>query len=303
MIVGECAASHQCCYNRNLQHLGKFAQRRCCTCFQNTAADIQNWFFGAQDEVRCFFDHARMTFCVWFVARQRIFNFVLRWPVPTHGVLQHIFRHVDEHWARAASSCDMKRLTNCHRQIFGAHDQVVVLRDAACNANGVALLECVGTNCARANLARDGNHRNGVHICVAQRRNHVGCCGTTCHHGNTWAARDMCVTLGHVPSALFVTNQDMTDRRLDQWVVRGQDATARQTKHHFHVFHFQAANERLRAGDLFALFMVIRLPVGCHFLSPVWSVFGDKKSPPSGRLRHTRQGPVCLLNYYYFANA
>ena len=33
MIVGECTACHQCCYNRSLQHLGKFAQRRCCTGF------------------------------------------------------------------------------------------------------------------------------------------------------------------------------------------------------------------------------------------------------------------------------
>ena len=49
----------------------------------------------------------------------------------------------------------------------------------------------------------------------------------------------MGVTLGHVTGTLFVAHEDVADRRFEQRVVRGEDATTGQTEDHLGVFHLE----------------------------------------------------------------
>jgi len=49
----------------------------------------------------------------------------------------------------------------------------------------------------------------------------------------------MGVALGHVAGTLLVSHQDVADRRVEQRVVRGQDAAAGQTEDGLDAFHLQ----------------------------------------------------------------
>jgi hypothetical protein len=44
---------------------------------------------------------------------------------------------------------------------------------------------------------------------------------------------------------LFVTHQNVADRRINEWVVGRQNRSPRQTKHNLGVFHFKALDEGL----------------------------------------------------------
>ena len=147
MIVGECTARHQCGHNRNLHEFGKFAHHFCCVCFENTTAEIQQRLLGFKNHLCCFFDHLRMTFCCWSVTRKRINYFFICRPMPSHRCLQHVLRKIEKNRTRAASCCNVECLTDSHRDVVWMHDEFVVLRDTAGDTDGVALLECVGSDC------------------------------------------------------------------------------------------------------------------------------------------------------------
>ena len=153
-----------------------------------------------------------MTFCCGVIARKAGLHFFIGWPMPCHAVLQNVFWNVDEYWAWSTCCCNMKCLTNCKGKIFRTHDQLVVLRNAARNSYGVAFLKSIGTNCRSGNLPGNGNHRNGVHVGVAQWGDQVGSSRTAGNHGNSGAAGDVRVPFGHVPSTLFVAHQNVANR-------------------------------------------------------------------------------------------
>ena len=209
--VGEGPARHQCGDNRNLGEFGEFTQHTGSACFQHTATHIQHRLARGQNHARCFFDHLRMAFCIGAVARQAVAHFVVARPIPIHFVLQNIFGNIDERWARATSGGNVKRLAYHHRQILSAHHQLVVFGDAASDTHGVALLKCVGTDCSGGHLTSDADHRNGVHICIAQWRDQVGGCRAARHHGHTWSTSDVGITLGHVTSTLFMAHEDVAN--------------------------------------------------------------------------------------------
>ena len=220
-----------------------------------------------------------MTLGVRLVTGERVLDFVIRWPVPLHRVLQNVLRHVDQRRAGTASRCDVECLTNDHWQVVCRHDEFVVLGDAARDADGVALLECVGADRRSGNLTRNADHRDRVHVGVTQRRDHVRCCRSARHHGDTRSTSDVCVSLSHVTSTLFVANEDVADRRLDERVVRRQDATARQPEHDVYVFHLQGANQCLGTGDLLTGLWGLRLLLGTHGVLR-WLCFWGLKKPP-----------------------
>ncbi|CAB5048668.1 unannotated protein [freshwater metagenome] len=205
-----------------------------------------------------------MTFCYWLVSGQRRNHFFISWPCPCHGVLQNVLWNVDQNRTRTTCCCNMKCLTNCHRNVIGMHDEFVVLCDAASNANGVAFLECICTNSCGWHLASDADHRNGVHECIAQWGDHVCCSRTASHHCNAGTTCDMGITLRHVACTLFMSNKDVSDAGLQQRVVCRQNASAWQTKHDLHVFHLQRTNECF--GSCECLFIRHRVSPSCYRL-------------------------------------
>ena len=158
----------------------------------------------------------------------------------------------------------MKCLTNHHWNVIRMHDEFVVLRNTASDANGVAFLECVCANCSCRHLTSDADHRNRIHERIAQRGDHVGCSRTTCHHCNARTTSDVGIALGHVACTLFMTNKDVPDAGLQQRVIRRQNASARKTKHDLHVFHLQRTNECF--GSCECLFIRHRVSPSCYRL-------------------------------------
>ena len=185
------------------------------------------------------------------VTRKSVNDFFVGWPMPFHGVDENVFWHIEQHRTRTTGCCNVECLTHCHRNVFGTHDDFVVLGDAACDADGVAFLERIGADCSGCYLSGDAHHWNAVHECVAQRSDHVCCSRTTGDHGNTWTTSYLRITLRHVSGALFVTNQDVANAGLQQRVVCRKDAATGQTKHGFHVFHLESTNESFRSCDHF----------------------------------------------------
>ena len=176
-------------------------------------------------------------------------HFFIGWPMPRHGVLQNIFWNVDEYRAGSAGCCNVECLTNSQWKIFRAHHQFVVLGNAARNTYGVAFLKSIGTNCRGGNLPSNGNHGNGVHIRIAQRRDQVGSSRAASNHGYARATSDVGITFGHVPRALFVAHQNVTNRRLQERVVGGQNAATRIAEHDVDTFHLERFDERFSSCD------------------------------------------------------
>ena len=153
-----------------------------------------------------------MAFGCGAITRQCIQHFFVCWPIPFHLVLQDVFRKVDQHRTWASCCCNVEGLANCHRDIFGAHYQLVVLGHTACNSYGVALLKRICTNCCGGDLTGNAHHRNGIHKRITQWGDHICCSRPTRHHGNTWSTSDVCITLGHVAGALFMAHKNVADR-------------------------------------------------------------------------------------------
>jgi hypothetical protein len=72
----------------------------------------------------------------------------------------------------------------------------------------------------------------------------------------------MGIAFGHMPRALFVTHQDVANTGLKQWVIRGHDATAGQTKHHINASVFQRLDESFCSCDSLFLAHLILLVGG-----------------------------------------
>jgi hypothetical protein len=53
-----------------------------------------------------------------------------------------------------------------------------------------------------------------------------------------------------MPGALFVANEDVSNRALEQRVVGRKDATSGKTEDDLGIAHFEALNEGLGAGQL-----------------------------------------------------
>ena len=190
------------------------------------------------------------------IAGKAVDDLSVGWPVPLHAVLQHVLGNVDERRARATGSGDMERLTNGERKILGAHHQLVVLGDAAGDAHGVTLLECVGANGRGRHLTGDAHHWDRVHIRVTQRRDHVRGGWATGDHGDAGTAGHVCVALGHVAGALLVTHENVANAAVKQRIVGGQDAPTWKSEHDLGAFHFQCFDEGLGPGHLHVLLLL-----------------------------------------------
>ena len=135
----------------------------------------------------------------------------------------------------------------------GRGDQLVVLGDRPGDADRVALLEGVGADGGDGHLTRDDDHRDRVHVGVAQRGDDVGGRRARGDHGHARPTRHVGVALGHVAGALLVAHEDVADRAVEERVVHGQDAPARQAEDRVDALHLEGLDECLRTVELHAL--------------------------------------------------
>ena len=95
-------------------------------------------------------------------------------PLEVDLVTVDVGRDVDEHRARSAGRGDVERLADDLGQVGGVLDQVVVLGDRDGDAGDVGLLERVGADDGRGNLAGQDDDRDGVHVGVREAGDRVG---------------------------------------------------------------------------------------------------------------------------------
>ena len=62
----------------------------------------------------------------------------------------------------------------------------------------------------------------------------------------------MGITLSHVPSTLFVANENVANMAVEQRIVSRQNASAWQTKDGVNVLKLESPNQRLSTSDLFS---------------------------------------------------
>ena len=287
MVVGERTARHQRGDDVDAGELGELADGVGGPRFEHATADVQHGPLGLEDQSGGLLDHPRVALGGRPVPGQRRHDFVVGRPVPLHRLLQHVLRHVDEDGPWAAGGGQVERLADRERHVLGRHHQLVVLGRRAGDPDGVALLEGVTADGVGRHLSRDRHHRDRVHVGVHQRSDEVRRRRSRRHHRHPRPAGDVGVALGHVSRALLVTHENVPDRRLEQRVVRGQDAAPGQPEDDFHRLLLEALDERLRSGEL----------SGCHDGSFGQSVKSSGKSnrPPGWEVEgHTRRaGPVC----------
>ena len=94
-------------------------------------------------------------------------------------------------------------------------------------------------------LAGDHDHRDRVHVGVAQRRDDVGRRRPARHHGHARAAGGVGEPLGHVAGALLVAHEDVADRRVDDRVVHGEDGAAGQAEDDLDALHLEGLDQCL----------------------------------------------------------
>ena len=140
-----------------------------------------------------------------------------------------ILRDINQNRTWAVALCDFKRLTDGICQLGNvAHDEVM-LGNRHGDAGNIDLLEAVASNQRGADVAGDGNHRNGVHVCGRDAGDQIGCTRTGRSEYNTNLTGCACIAICRMGSALLMRRQDMTDavRILVQLIINIQNCTAR----------------------------------------------------------------------------
>ena len=152
-------------------------------------------------------------------------------PDKRRRTLLSIFGDIDEHRTRSALSGNLISGGHDVWHILSLGDQERVLGDRHRHSDDVNLLERVGSHEVRENLARDGNHRDGIHVCVSDCGDEVGCSGSTRCDADADSARYERVTFSCVASSLFVTNEDVANLVLGhEFVVERHDGPTGKAK-------------------------------------------------------------------------
>ena len=235
VAIRERTPGHQGGDDRDLQQFGEFEQRFGGPGLEHTTADIEHRPLGLGDQGSGFFDEGRVALHDGPVAGQ-LHRDGIR-VVPGHrrlrvGRVDDVFRNIDQHGAGAARGRNVERLVDDPRDVLGVGDEEVVLGHRHRDAGGVALLERVGADCGKRNLAGDAHHRNRIEHGIGERGDDIGCSRAGGDHAHPGFAGGVGVPLGHVAGALLVTHEHVADRRIEDRVVDRQDRAAGQAEHH-----------------------------------------------------------------------
>src|SRR5690606_18404305 len=120
-----------------------------------------------------------------------------------------ILGDVDHHRTRPAGSGNVECLLDYHRDVFRVLDHEAVLHNGPGNADHVGFLETVGADQRAVDLARDHDHRNGVHKGGRDACHSIGRAGTGSHQHHAGATSRASVAIGGMGSSLLVTYKDV----------------------------------------------------------------------------------------------
>ena len=143
----------------------------------------------------------------------------------------------------------MEGLADRPRDVLGPEDQLVVLRHRERDPGDVGLLERVVADRGRRDLAGDRDHRDGIHLGVREGGDEVAAAGPRGCHAHADAAGGPGVPLGRVTGALLVAGEDVTDVRVHERVVGGQDRPAGDAEDDVDALLLEGADQGLRPGQ------------------------------------------------------
>ena len=159
-----------------------------------------------------------------------------------------ILRNVHQNGTLSAFLRDLKCSAQGRRQILDLPHDRVMLRDGHGDAAGKDFLEAVLSDLIRADIARNGDYGNTVHIGGGQTRNDVRRAGAGSRDHDTGLPGRPRVTVRRVGSALLVRGQDVLDliSVIIKRVIDIQDRAARITEHGIHTLFDQDLGNDLR---------------------------------------------------------
>ena len=246
MTVGKGAASHQRRDDGDAGQLGERPQRRRAAGLEDPAAGVDHRSLGGGDELGGGGDERQIRRRGRAVAR----HVQALGPVPLHRLQGDVLRHVHEDRTWPAGCRHVEGFGNHAGDVGGVGDEPVVLRDTHRDAGRVGLLEGVGADRRRRHLPGDADEGDRVHVGIAQRRDDVRRARAARDDRHARPARDVRVTLCHVARPLLVAHEDVADRRVDDGVVYGQDASTGEAEHDLDALGLKAFHEGLCSGQL-----------------------------------------------------
>ena len=174
----------------------------------------------------------------------------LRIAVPLGLLDEHVLGNVNEHRTFTPGRGDMEGFLDRRRNLRGAHQQVVVLRDRQRDAGDICFLEPVAANQVARDVAGQHDHRHRIHVGGGDAGDEVGRAGARGRQANTGAAGDAGIAVGSVRGSLFVSYKDVLDIWVfPQRVVERQDDPAGVAEEDLDPLRTQALHQDSGAGQ------------------------------------------------------
>ena len=141
--------------------------------------------------------------------------------------VQDVRGDVDEHGTPPAAFRKGERPPHRGRYLRRALHDDAVLGHGHGHVKDVHFLKAVVPELRQRDVARDGNERHAVHICVRKPRHEVGGSGTGRRQHHTRASAPPGIALCGETRPLFVRGEDMAYGRERERVIDGKDARPR----------------------------------------------------------------------------
>ena len=256
--VGEHANSVQGSDDGCTDELSQLVELFGSTCTDQATANVEDGVLGLGNVLCGFVDLLGVAASDGGVAAQ--FE-VLRNTAVFHHANLCILGDVHEHGAGAAGRCDMECCCERTGDVLRVGNHEGMLGDGHCHADNVSFLECVGAKQRGGHLAGDCDQRDGVHVCVGDCGQQVGCTGAGGCDAHAGLAAGHRVALSCVACTLLMADQDVANLlRVIQWVIGRQNSSTRQAEYVSHTQIFEGADDCLRTGHAFcgSVYRVIR---------------------------------------------
>lgn len=163
------------------------------------------------------------------------------------------FGNVDDNRTWTPCVCNHKCFLDYSGDVLRVGDKVGMLRNRACDSDHVRFLECVGSDCADADLTGDCDHGDRIRICVGYCCDKV--CGSRTGGYNAYAgfARGKRIAFCRVTCRLLVPHKNKAEFGIVfNRVINRQNCAARNAENVCDSRFLQSAHDRLSARHYFA---------------------------------------------------
>ncbi|KAG0925239.1 hypothetical protein G6F32_013627 [Rhizopus arrhizus] len=159
----------------------------------------------------------------------------------------HVLGQVDQHRAGPALAGDTERIGDHARQVIDTAHQPAVLDARQGQAEHIQLLEGVGAQQRRGDLAGDADHRHRIQHRIGDAGDQVRGARAGSSHADADLAAGAGEAIGGQRSALLMAHQDVLQRRIHQRVVERHDGAAGIAEQRADAFGFQRLGQPARA--------------------------------------------------------